>query len=156
MKKVNFLILAIVFIGIGYGVFALTSGEITYKSTTVEDAIDDLYTKANKEILDKLEFSIRAGGCSTTLQSQADFGNIRADSDIKKNYKYFKVSDITKSNENNRCYPIAYSYAQSSWLDIQTDTEYTITDYNNIGLKMYSYQNSTWSTCSMKITFYNK
>ena len=61
MKRIfQFILIAIVFIGIGYGVSALTSSEITYKSTTVEGAIDDLYTKANSGILKGLNVKVRA------------------------------------------------------------------------------------------------
>ena len=57
-KNILFMILGMVIMAvISVGVYAINASQITYNDTTVEGAINDLYTEANKDILTRLNLS---------------------------------------------------------------------------------------------------
>lgn len=150
------IITAIIFMGVGVLAANINADEIEYNNGTVKDALDTLYDVTNKEILNKFDLYLRAWGYSNTNLFQSDLDNIANDSQIKQNYTYFKITNITKNNSGNQCIPIAYDISNSAWQNITENIEYELSDYNNIGIKGYSYQNDALASCSMKVTFYNK
>ena len=137
-------------------------GEMAFTYKELEAVGEELnkakyfYDVANKEIRKRCDWYLRAWGYSNTNLFQSDLDNIANDSQIKQNYTYFKITNITKNNSGNQCIPIAYDISNSAWQNITENIEYELSDYNNIWIKGYSYQNGALASCSMKVTFYNK
>ncbi len=129
MKKIfQFIIIAIVFIGIGYGVSALTSSEITYKSTTVEGAIDDLYTKANSGILTGFSAKIKA-----QTYYNYDAGAYMFMNDYYNNYTKFKITSlVSETNETDKCVADIWSVSLNNYFTPELNTWYVIRDNNGI------------------------
>ena len=180
MKNIKF-ILGFILGGIvctSIGVFATIyyeASQINYKNTTLDHAIDELYTTQNTTLSSKdaqitnlegqittlnnklksIQIPLRAGSTSKTYYGQADLG-ATGWTYIKNTYSYFKVSNLTKSNNGNNCKIIGYSLSLNNWVDISENTEYSLSPYSNIGLKVYSYADNSWGNCSVSIDIYNK
>ena len=150
------LITAIICIsGTVYAAIKIQASEIEYNDTTVDQALNDLYTIVDKPI----NLSIRGGSFSTSKYTQSD---LQFSGDLLNNYQYFKVTKISKSNDNNKCLLKGYSRDQSKWVDILENTEYNVGNvsgnnmFSALSVWSYSYQDNQFGTCSVSVTLYNK
>ena len=125
-----FILGAIIFGGIGTVVAATilakdvsyTPKDTTWKVDNVKDAIDDLYTKANKEILNKFTISIDSDSYSSTRIGRYD---LNFSGSITDNYKYFKVLSVEKlGNTTKTCEIKAWSNAQLTMYNIELNKQY--------------------------------
>jgi len=142
-----------------YAAIYLQASDIRYDDTTVDQALNNLYIKADKPILKQFSFIMRSGSSSTTKYGLTDFN---FPGTVADNYKYFKVTKVEKNNNGNTCTLRAYSIDKSNWLSIDTNTEYEIlsdTDeynYRAVDVLTYSYQENQFATCTVHIILYNK
>ncbi len=86
MKKgyiLSFILGIVITVSIGIGVYAISADQITYDDTTVDLALDDLYTKANKPVFgyEYVDFKInKSSGTTFTFSPNG--------------YKYLYLFDI--------------------------------------------------------------
>ena len=135
-----------------------TPSDSTWEVDNVKDAIDELYIKSNKEILNRFTTTLRAA-TSHTVNAEA---LLNFDGGIKSNYKYFKITGITPNANASYCKCLAWSTKQSESIELSLNSEYEVrsnTDnYSFSGIMAYagSKSNSSFATCLVGITFYNK
>ena len=151
----------------GISVYATTTylaSQINYTTEknaeieNVEDALDELYTKTNKEILNQYTISLRAG-TSSTIDAESLFN---FSGSTRSNYKYFKITSLT-TNANasyGKCF--AWSTKQNKSIELSLNSEYEVfsnTDdycFSGVMVNTISKSNGSWATCLAEITFYNK
>ena len=165
MKKylIGFILGAIIFASISvYAVIKIQADEIGYNDTTVDQALNDLYTTANKEILNNLTVNLVAEVYSTRYSNAVIY---LTDNSIYKNYKYFKINSITPSaasgNTSSMCKATAMSSDSGSEYDLSINTEYEVyssTDgyrFRSIYSRTASANDGKRAGCTVNITFYN-
>ena len=173
MKKyiIGFILGAIIFGTIGvYAAINYEASQIVYKSTTLDKAIDELYTTQNGTV-SNLESELHSYKDSLVLRllgynyvsssfgdSQLNFTN----GNVKNLYKYFKIkSKGTFSGSPSSCEIKVWSDIQSKLIDINVNTEYNIwssTDgykFSTIILYIRTPNNNA-ASCYADIEFYNK
>ena len=173
MKKIfkksnifSFMLGAIIFGGIGtvfaYTILAKDVGytpkDTTWKVDNVKEAIDDLYNKTNKEILNRYTVSLRAGTSFTNdVETLLNFSG-----STYSNYKYFKITSLTLNDNASFGKCSAWSTKQNKSIKLNLNTEYEIfsdTDnyrFSGIMINTNSKNNGSWATCVAEIMFYNK
>lgn len=169
----SFLLGALIFTGItsvaAYSIFAndigYTPKDTTWKKsngediTNVEDAINELYTKSNKEILNKFTISIDSDSYSTTRIGRFDLNFAGS---ITDNYKYFKVLSVNKlGNTTKSCEIKTWSNEKRAAYNIELNKQYEMkssTDgynYGTIILEALSTSDGSRGWCNSIIEFYN-
>ena len=131
MKKniIVFIVAAIIFTGIGvYAGSRITAGEIEYKETTVEGALDNLYITANNSIL--TDMIIRQQSAAKTF-SIADsvfyFDNYSAG-----DYTYFEITNKSVNAYADSCTFKGRLSSSNVYDDLIENQRYSISDYQYI------------------------
>ena len=182
MKNIKF-ILGFIIVGVictTFGVYATMSyqaNQINYKTTTLDHALDDLYTAKNTTIstlegqvnsLNQQVSSYSSKYDSITVRvlaasSTTGISNGRlACVDLYNQYKKFKVIELTGTNASE-CVAKGYASILSSnnWVTLELNKEYnnySSTDgyrFSNILANLRSTAEGTNASCQAKIQFYN-
>ena len=173
MKKyiIGFILGAIIFSTISvYATIYYEASQINYKNTTLDHAIDDLYTTQNTTIsnkdsqittlqnnvttltnkYDNITFKLDAQGWSSSTNSIGKFSL----NNINNKWIYFKVTNLTKSKGNGTCTYAAWKISTNSVDDISLNTKYLISDYENVFVRSKS-SGTEENICSLTITLSN-
>ena len=162
-KNILFMIFGMFLVGvIGIGVYAINASSITYKETTVEGAIDDLYSKASNSVLNKFVGRVRVIAGSNTVESVGNFG-LYGSNVSGTNYKYFKITALNDTNDTTAyCNVKGWSNAQAKSIALELNTEYEIcsdTDgYRFTEINVYTKSTTEGKTgrCQAVFELYNK
>ncbi len=134
---------------ISIGVYAINANEITYNNTTVEGAIDDLYTTANK--YESLSFKLYADSRSTNRLGRA----IIMTSNFKDKYNYFRISNAIDSPINSATSTCSVKGYNNGEIDLTPNTDYPIDSSGSIELSNYSSIDNSTARCYITVTFHN-
>ncbi len=134
---------------ISIGVYAINAGEIDYKNTNVESALDDLYTKQEK--YDNLSFNLYADSRSTNRLGRA----IIVTENFKDKYNYFRISNVIDSPINSATSTCSVKGYKSGELNLTPNTDYPIDSSSSIELSNYSSADNLTARCYITVTFHN-
>ncbi len=134
---------------ISIGVYAINANEITYNNTTVEGAIDDLYTTANK--YESLSFKLYADSRSTNRLGRA----IIMTGNFKDKYNYFRISSIVDEPINTATSTCSVKGYKNGEIELTPNTDYSINDSGSIELSNYSSTDNLTARCYITVTFHN-
>ena len=163
-----FILGAIIFCGVGVGAVAtLFSYDIWFspKDTAwkkangeeilnVEDALNELYVRTNKDILNKFVLKIRSESWSSTDAGVTNF-NLVGTPNIINNYKYFKITGVTTSNVKK--YQLeGHSVQANKTIALTTNTEYQLSQVDNLWVVVYSNTTGTNGYVISTVELYNK
>lgn len=157
--KAILLVLLGIIIGSSITVYAsgLLASQIKYEKDeneiTVEDALNDLYQKSNKEILQKFELKMRTSSYSKSYCSVTNYMIFKTK--IKNNYQYFKITGHS-SNSYVAEYKTYGHYKDNTYPELQENVEYSFDDYKNIWSVVNSKTEGQEAYTDVYITFYNK
>ena len=162
LKIIIFVIISgILFTGIGvYATTKYLAKDISFNPkneswnvTNVEEALDELYSNANKSIY----IYLRGESFSSSERSSG----LLAFGDLMKYYKKFKIVSITTNSYTKFCDIYAWSLVKSEAIKIEKNIEYLINSDED-GLKFDSIFNYTQSTvngnyanCQTAVLLYN-
>ena len=166
-EKIFYFILgAIIFSSItAIAVTQINANQIVYTKngtdTTVDAALNDLYTTANKEILNSMTVKVNAQSYGPRLGG-SDFH--LATSSIINNYRYFKIKSISLDSNSHivGCDVYGWSGTQSTNIPLQLDTEYNIHDttdgynFGAVNTRVTSDTDGLRATCTVEIQLYNR
>ena len=169
MKKIlknpifMFILGAIIFSSVTVIASSLSAKDITYKENkTVENALDELYIAANKEILNSLTITLKSESYSTRYSNAI----LNISTSSFNNYKYFKINSITSEaatgNTVAMCKSFAWALDKGSEIELETNKQYEVYSLTD-GNKFYTIYSRAQSSnegsragCSVNITFYNE
>ena len=118
---ITILITAIICIsGTVYAAIKIQASEIGYNDTTVDQALNDLYTTSNR--FNSINISFSSVSYSNTINSQANFNF----DEFANYYKYFKINSLTTNTSTSYCVAQIWSSEQGKYIDAALDTEYQI------------------------------
>ena len=130
-----------------YAVDQINASNITYKSTTVENALNDLYTTANKPILKSSTVTLRSDSYVTGYVSSASILTANFN-----HYNYFKITNI-EGIGTKQCKAFGWS---TSAVELPANTEYSINDYSILFSQSVTNTTGSLGKCNVTINFYNK
>ena len=146
--------------GTVYATIRIQADEIGYKDGTVEDVLNDLYTKANITITnletkldkyDSLNIGVRVDARSTKYHG---LGLIYP-STYKSKYKYFKITTLTTDSYVKSCTIQTWISSTSSAASMKLNTEYNTSEYQSLYATVLSNKDGYTATCEMIVNFYN-
>lgn len=158
LKKKIILVIVLMIVVSGVSVYATSTylaSQVTYKDeTSVADALNDLYTKTNKEILNKLTLKIRSESYSSSDAGCTNY-NFDAIPSIINNYDYLKITSLDTNNVKK--YEIkGYSRTSSSSINLELNKEYNLSDISNIWVVVWSNTTGQMSYAIPTVELYNK
>ena len=124
------------------GVYAgsqILASNITYKDTTVDRALDDLYDKANRDLsitINSENYSSEKAGVSLPIGQ------------FKSKYSYMKLSNLNTYTSSS-CEIAYYKNGQSYDTNITTSQQYSLSMLD------YFYIKSVGGPCGITVTFSN-
>ena len=138
-----------------YAAIKMQASEIGYNDTTVDQALNDLYTTSNR--FNSINISFTSASYSNTINSQANFNF----DEFANYYKYFKINSLTTNASTSYCVAQIRSSEQDKYIDAALDTEYQIkssTDGYKFTLirTLTRSSDGSLSSCKANITLYNK
>ena len=129
--------------------------DILYRDTNVESAIDDLYTKANHELLRELTLKIRTQNNGASYMSNTNY--MMFDNKIMQYYDYFMITNVSCSNvDSSKGGGLTYGDNHGSYEVLSANTKYSFEVYTNIWTNVISTSNDLASYCDVTIKFYNE
>ena len=157
MKKVilGFIIGIVVCGVVGVSAITLLAKDIAYKDTNVESALNDLYNKADKEILHNLALKMRTQALSSQYPSTTNYMIFLTK--LRQFYSYFKITDVSCNNyvnQNNNGI-ITYGDRSGNYDVLSPNVEYSFEVYSNILTDVISSSNGNAAYCDVTINFYN-
>ena len=164
---------AIIFLPLGiFATMSYDASQINYKSTTLDHAIDELYTTqnttvtnlqtnlntcTNKEILRKLILRLYGTQANTSRGT----ANLLFDgSNIVGNYNRYKITSLVANKTGLTCAIRSYSRAKSAWQDLSLNTTYKILDssdgYNYDSIMIAASGYNGYAECQATVEIFNE
>ncbi len=129
------------------GVYAITSSDITYKNTTVDQALDTLYTNSQKKLPNPLIIPLSTLSYNVTLSTSTV--NI---SNFMNSYTHFQITNLSKDDGIQTC--TVRTVINNSNVDLNIDTEYNLSDVNRFWVNVTG-KSTTGAACNYQLKLYN-
>ena len=175
MKKyiIGFILGAIIFSGLSvYATIYYEASQITYKSTTLDHAIDDLYntqnttitnlqgqistlqttnTSLNNQLNAPIDYYIRVESNSKNYASIANIQNV---SNVwLSRYTKIKYVSLNKNSYAASCLLRGNRKSDGTWQEISQGTTLNLSDYNNFFVSAKSTTDGTQGYCIVQLQF---
>lgn len=156
-------ILGVLLTGVA-GVFAYSyiADQISYTTSknenvkSVGQALNDLYDKTDKEILNELTLKMRTTGFNR--QSPANTNYMIFNTKLRDYYKFFMITNVSCNNYvnlNNGGYN-TYGDNHGTYEILQSNVKYSFSVYSNIWTNVFSTTEGKEAYCDVHIKFYNE